>query len=205
MNLECIGIKPNLEYECIYTTISKNGEKNAAPIAFTYLGDWKVKCNIFEGSTTLKNIQDTNRYVVNITQNPLLFVYSTLANLSADYYTADEDDAILINADSYLTVDVLDIKEKNPTQYPIKSEKSVFEITGKIREIIVLNRHVKAFNRGLGCLIDSLVNYTRYDIVDDETKKYFDERLEENQRIINKVADNETIEAIELLKKNQEK
>lgn len=205
MNLENIGIKPNLKYECIYTTISEDGIKDIAPIGFTYLGNSKVTCTIFEGSTTLKNIQETKQYVVNITENPLTFVNATLNNMPQDCYSEDENIAILKDAEAYLIIDVCDIKEKNPSQYPIKNSKTIFEVTGNIKELVVNDENVKAFNRGMGCLIDSLVNYTRYDIVDDETKEFFDKRLEENQRIINKVADNKTIEAIELIKKNQVK
>ncbi|MDO5848719.1 MAG: DUF447 family protein [Methanobrevibacter sp.] len=205
MNLERVGIKPQLKYECIYTTISKDGKKDAAPIGFTYLGNDKVKCSIFEDAQTLKNILDTRRYVVNITQDPMAFAYATIANVPEDYYTNDESIAILKDAPSYLVIDVEDIEEKHAERYPIENDKSRFEITGKIDKFVVNDDSVKAFNRGMGCLIDSLVNYTRYYIVDDEGKKFFDERLEENQRIINKVADSNVIEAMELLKKNQEK
>ena len=204
-DLEEIGVKPELQYETIYTTVSKDKEKNAGAFAFVYLGGDRVKCNIFETSKTLKNILDTEQYVVNITQDPEIFTVATLSNLDKSYFTDDEEVAILKDAGSYLIIDVEEIKEKSPRQYPVKSDGSLFEITGKIRSMKINDPTVKAFNRGFSCLIDSLVNYTRYHLVDDEMKKLFDERLEENQRVINKVSDVKTIEAIELLKKNQEK
>lgn len=55
----------------------------------------------------------------------------------------------------------------------------------------------------MGHLIESLVNYTRYHIVDDEGRDYYDKRLEENMRVINKVASSDIIEAMEILKKSQ--
>lgn len=197
MNLERVGIAPNLQYECIYTTISGDGEKDAAPIGFVYLGDDRVKCTIFEGANTLKNIRETGKYVVNVTQDPMTFAYATIANVPEDYFTEDAGIAILKDVPSYLVIEVLDMKKLN--------ERPVVEITGAIREFVVNDETVKAFNRGMGCLIESLVNYTRYHIVDEEGRKFYDERLEENQRVINKVADSETVRAIELLKKNQEK
>lgn len=197
MNLKNLGIVPKLKYECIYTTISKNGVKDAAPIGFTYLGNKKVHCTIFEDSQTFKNIKETGKYVVNITQDPMTFAYATIANVGEDYFTEDKEIAILKDAPSYLIIEALNINKL--------LERDIYEITGEIKEVIINDDSVKPFNRGIGCLIDSLVNYTRYHIVDEKGKKYFDERLEENQRIINKVADSETIEAIELLKKNQEK
>lgn len=197
MNLENIGIEPELQYECIYTTISEDGKKNAAPIAFIYLGEDNVKCNLFEGSNTLKNIQQTNQYVVNVTQDPMTFAYATIANVPDDYFSDDKEIAILKDAGSYLIVDVVEMNKL--------TDRPIYEIKGKIREFVINDDSIKAFNRGMGSLIESLVNYTRYHIVDDEGRKFYDERLEENQRVINKVADNATIEAIELLKKNQEK
>ena len=58
-DLSKVGIERNLQYECITTTISEDGVKNAGAFAFKYLGEDKVFCRIFEGSKTLKNIQDT--------------------------------------------------------------------------------------------------------------------------------------------------
>lgn len=204
-DLSCVGVVPGLQYETIYTTISDDGVKNAAAIAFVYLGGDRVRCNIFDGSKTFRNISDSGEYVVNITQDPIIFTYSTIAGLDECYFTDDEDRAILRDAGSYLVVDVKEVLEKSPRSYPVKSSRSLFEITGRIKHLEINDPSVKAFNRGLGCLIDSLVNYTRYHLASDEMKKFYDERVEENQRVINKVSDDETIKAIELLKNNQEK
>ncbi len=65
-NLSQVGIEKGLQYECITTTISKDGVKNAGAFAFKYLGDDKVHCHIFEGSKTLKNILDSNEYVLTL-------------------------------------------------------------------------------------------------------------------------------------------
>ncbi len=204
-DLSMIGVESGLQYETVYTTISNDGEKDAAVIGFVYLGGDSVSCSIFEDSQTLKNVMDSGEYVVNITQDPFIFTYCTISGLDECYFTDDEDLAILKDAGSYLIVDVEEVLEKSPRHYPVKSEGSVFEIRGRIRDMEINDSSVKAFNRGFGCLIDSLVNYTRYGLVDDEMKKFYDERLEENQRIINKVGDSGSIKAMELLKNNQEK
>lgn len=125
MNLEDIGIVPNLKYECIYTTISKDGVKNAAPIGFTYLGEDKVKCNIFKEAHTLKNIKETGKYVVNITQDSLTFAYATIDNVPKDYFTEDSEIAILKDAGSYLVVEVTSIEESD--------KRPVFKIAGDIK------------------------------------------------------------------------
>ena len=85
-DLAKLGIEKDLQYECITTTMNKDGVKNAGAFAFIYLGDDRVHCHIFEGSKTLKNILDTNEYVVNVTQDPLVFTYATLNCLGDEYY-----------------------------------------------------------------------------------------------------------------------
>lgn len=204
-DLSIVGIDSDLQYECIYTTINSKKEKNSGAFAFIYLGDDKVMCRIFEGSQTLKNIQETNQYVVNITQDPLIFTESTLSKLDSSYYTDDEDIAILKDAGSYLIIDVDEIKKASPEDFPIKNDTGIFFINGTIRDFVINDESVKAFNRGFSGLIESLVNYDRYKIVDDEKRRYYYDRLKENERIISKVSDDRTKRAMDLIVREYEK
>ena len=205
MNLEKLGIKKDVQYECITTTINKDGIKNAGAFAFQYLGDDKVHCHIFEGSKTLKNILNTNEYVVNITQDPLVFTYATLDCLGDEYYTDDNDIAIIKNTPAYIIVDVENVEIKTPENFPIKGDNNIYFITGKIRKVVVNDENVQAFNRGLASLIECLVNFSRYKIVDDEKRKFYMGKLLENERIINKVSDEKTKNAMAHLKEEYEK
>ncbi len=204
-DLSKVGIEKDIQYECITTTINRDGVKNAGAFAFKYLGDDKVFCRIFEGSKTLKNIQNTNEYVVNITQDPLVFTYATLDCLGDEYYTDDKDIAIIKNSPAYIIVDVEDIEKKTPDDFPIKGDKNIFFITGKIREFVINDKNTQAFNRGLSGLIEGLVNFSRYKIVDDDKRKEYMDRLIENQRVINKVSDEKTQKAMARLKAEYEK
>jgi hypothetical protein len=205
MNLEKLGIKKDVQYECITTTTSKDGIKNAGAFGFKYLGDDKVFCRIFEGSKTLKNILDTNEYVVNITQDPLVFTYATLDCLDDEYFSDDEDIAIIKNTPAYIIVDVVDIEKKTPDDFPIKGDKNIFFITGKITKLVINDETAQAYNRGLSSLIESLVSFSRYKIVDEEKRKAYMDRLCENQRVINKLSDKKTQKAMADLKKEYEK
>ena len=205
IDLSKLGIEKDLQYECITTTVSKDGVKNAAAFAFVYLGGDKVHCHIFEGSKTLKNILDTNEYVVNVTQDPLVFTYATLDCLGDEYFTSDEDIAIIKNTPAYIIVDVVSIEKMSPDDFPIKGDKNIFFITGKIRKFIINDENVQAFNRGLSALIESLVNFSRYKIVDEEKRKEYMDRIIENQRVIDKVSDEKTKKAMAYLKSEYEK
>ena len=204
-NLERIGINTQERYECIYTTIDNEGNKNSAAIGLKYFGDDNVGCRIFEGSKTLDNIKNTKRYVVNITQDPLIFTKSTIGKLPEEYYTDDEDIAILKDAGSYIIVNVVDIQEQKPENTPIDNDQSIYIIKGKIEEVIVNDENIKAFNRGLSGLIECLVNFSRYQIVDDEKRAVYMERVIENNRMIGKIGDEKTKKAMETVKKEYEK
>ena len=204
-DLSKVGVEKDLQYECITTTISKDGVKNAGAFGFVYLGDDKVQCHMFEGSKTLKNILDTNEYVVNITQDSLVFTYATLNCLGDEYYTDDDDIAIIKDTPAYIIVDVEDVEKKTPENTPIKGDNSTYLITGKIRELVINDDSARAFNRGMSGLIEGLVNFSRYKIVGEEQRKVYMDQLLENQRVINKVSDEKTKKAMDYLVKQYEK
>ena len=204
-DLRKLGIEKDLQYECITTTMNKDGVKNAGAFAFIYLGEDKVHCHIFEGSKTLQNILDTNEYVVNITQDPLVFTYATLNCLGDEYYTDDKDMAIIKDTPAYIIVDVENVDVKTPENFPIKGDNSIYFITGKIREVVVNDENIQAYNRGMSGLIEGLVNLSRYKIVDDEKRKEYMDRLIENQCVINKVSDEKTKKAMADLRAEYEK
>ena len=204
-DLESVGIHMNLQYECITTTINSRKEKNSAAFAFIYLGEDKVMCRIFEGSKSLKNIQETKQYVVNITQDPLIFTLSTIDKLPDRYYTNDENIAILKDSSAYLVIDVDEIEMKTPEDFPIKNDTNIYFIKGTIKDFVINDKNAQAFNRGFSSLIESLVNCSRYKIVDGEKKKYYKNRLEENKRIIEKVSDEKTKKAMEILAEEYQK
>ena len=195
-DLAKLGIEKDLQYECITTTLSRDGVKNAGAFAFIYLGDDRVHCHIFEGSKTLKNILDTDEYVVNITQDPLVFTYATLDCLGDEYYTTDSDIAIIKDTPAYIIVDVENIEIRTPENFPIKGDSSIYFIDGKIREVVVNDETAQAYNRGMSGLIEGLVNFGRYKIVDDAKRKEYMDRLIENQRVIEKVSDEKTKKAM---------
>lgn len=200
-----VGIEENLQYECIFTTESKDGIKNAAPFGFTYLGDDKVQCHLFEGSKTLENILYAKEYACNITQDPLVFTYSMLNCLGEEYYCDDTEIPTIKDTPAYIIVDVCDVDIKTPENFPIKGDNSIYFITGKIRDFVINDESARAFNRGLGGLIESLTNFSRYKIVDEDKRKDYLERLYENQRVINKVSDEKTKQVMEKLKEEYEK
>lgn len=204
-DLSKLGIEKDLQYECITTTISDDGVKNAGAFAFTYLGEGKVHCRISEGSKTLKNILDSNEYVVNITQDPLVFTYATLYCLDDEYYETVDGLPVIKNTPAYIIVDVENVEIKTPENFQFKGDDNIYFIYGNIRKLVVNDESVQAYNRGISGLIEGLVNLSRYKIVDDAKRKEYMARLIENQRVIEKVSDEKTKKAMADLRAEYEK
>jgi hypothetical protein len=200
-DLSKVGIEKDLQYECITTTKSSDGIMKAGAFAFQYLGGDKVRCHIFEGSKTLKNIIDTNEYVVNITQDSMVFTYATLNCFDDEFFDDYEGLPIIKNSPAFIIVDVESVEIMSPENFPIKVDNNIHFITGKIRKLVINDETVRAFNRGMPALIESLVNVSRYKIVDEEKRKDYYDRLIENERVINKVSDDKTKKAMEIVKK----
>ncbi|OWT33351.1 hypothetical protein BGI41_02900 [Methanobrevibacter sp. 87.7] len=198
-DLKILGMENGLHYEGIYTTISKDGIKDAAPIGINCKDNNKIGCRIFVGSTTLKNIQETKEFIINITDDPIAFVKSTIGNLDKEDFTNDENIAMMKNADAYIKCKVISIEKMEPIADHINSHGEAYLIDSEVIEIIKNNKCAKALNRGFFSFLESLSNYTRLDIVDKEKQDYYVGRFNENKRIINRVSDDKTKEAMDIL------
>ncbi|AGN16528.1 MULTISPECIES: DUF447 domain-containing protein [Methanobrevibacter] len=204
-DLKSLGMEEGLHYEGIYTTISKDGVKDAAPIGINCKADNEIGCRIFVGSQTLKNIQDTKRYVINITSNPIAFVKATVGNLDEDEFTDDEDVPLMKDAEAYIYCKVNNIEKMEPIADHVNAHGEAYLINARVDKIVKNNPCAKALNRGLCCLIESLTNFTRLDLVDENQQEYYIGRYNENKRVIDRIADNKTKEAMKLLGENMSK
>ena len=111
---------------------------------------------------------------------------------------------IIKNSPAFIIVDVENVEIKTPENFPIKGDNNIYFITGNIREVVINDESARPFNRGLSSLIECLVNVSRYKIVDGEKRKEYFDRLLENERVINKVSDEKTKKAMQIVKKEYE-
>ncbi|MDR2966571.1 MAG: DUF447 family protein [Methanobacteriaceae archaeon] len=203
IDLSSVGMEKGQQYETIITTKNHDGKENASPFGIICKEKDKIICRIFKGSLTLKNISMKREFTVNIINDPLLFTLSTIDNLPEEYFIENSQIAILKDAEAYIKCRVTDIKEGMTHSDPIrKSPASI--VKADVKEIIIKQKCVKAPNRGFYSLIESLVNFTRIDMVNEEKQKYFLNRFRESKRIINKVGSNEEKKAMKILQKTLE-
>ena len=207
IDLRKIGMYKDQQYEVIITTLDKNGNSNAAPFGLRVLEDNEVFLRIFEGGNTIKNIKEKEEFVVNITNDPLMFTLATTNTIPDEYLSrisnktkSNAELAYLTDADAYFICEVKSLKT-SLREDDIKSSDVNF-IKSEVVELNIKNKCVKPLNRAIHALTEALVNYSRINIVDEDTQKYFIERFRESERIIKRVGNEEEKESIQILKDN---
>ena len=197
INLSSIGMEKGKQYETIVTTRNEINEKNAAPIGMICSGKDTVICRIFKGGKTLDNILSQKEFIVNITHDPELFLLSTIGNLHDRYFNEDNS---LKDTDAYFKCEVVKFSEAIKQSDPIKKKGEAIVIKSEVKELIIHN-NVKAFNRGFGYVIESLANFTRFDLVDETQKQEYLKKFKEAKRVVNKIGYKEDIQAMNEIKK----
>ena len=199
-SVESIGIKAGGKYETIYTTMNKAGKLDAAPIGLKCVDDYAVLARIFEGSKTLENIKETGIFVVNITRDPSVFARSLYGNLDEDEFVRDDDIAYMKNADAYFIALVKSIEDSEIGKDHVNDGAKFSIINAECIKIIINTPGTKALNRGIFAFLESLVDYSRIDIIDDEKKDEYIRKFKENERLIEVVAEDDVKEAMKDLK-----
>ena len=197
INLNSIGMEKGRQYETIITTTNPDGTKNAAPIGVIYAGDDEIITRIFKGSHTLDNMIREKEFIVNITHDPELFTISLLGNLPQNYFN---DDCSLKCGDAHFKCNAINFTEAVKQSDPIKKRGEAIVSRSKVSDIVI-NKPVKAMNRGFGYVIESLANLTRFDLVDDVQKEKYVARFKESYRVVLKVGRKEDIKAMKEIKK----
>lgn len=197
INLNLIGMDRGKQYETIITTANCENVQNAAPIGVLCSGKDTILCRIFKGGKTLNNIISQREFTVNITHDPELFTLSTIGNLSSEYFSNDNS---LRGVDAYFKCEVIDIKEAVKQSDPIRKKGEANVIKSKVTEMVI-NKEVQALNRAFSCLIETLANFTRFDLVDEEKKQYYLTRFRECSRVVNKVGGKEEKQSMGEIKK----
>ena len=207
IDLTKIGMYKDQQYEVIITTIDNNGKSNAAPFGLRVLDDNEVFLRIFEGGTTIKNIKEKEEFIVNVTTDPLMFTLATTNTIPDEYLTrisnktqSSNELAYLTDADAYFICEVKSLKT-SLREDDIKSSDVNF-IKSEVVELNIKNKCVKPINRAIHALTEALVNYSRINIVDEDTREYFLERFLESERIIKRVGNEEEKGSIQILKEN---
>jgi hypothetical protein len=86
---------------------------------------------------------------------------------------------------------------------PIRNKGEALVIKSEVVDMVI-NKETAAFNRGFGYVIESLTNFSRFDLVEGEEKEFYVKRFREAYRIVNKVGTRQDIQAMHKIKKELE-
>ena len=197
VNLDSIGMEKGRQYETIITTKNEDGTKNAAPIGVLCAGENRIVNRIFKGIHTLDNILREKEFIVNITHDPEVFKTSTLGNLPQSHFN---DNMSLKCADAYFKCEAVSFTEAVKQSDPIKKKDEAIVFKSEVVDLVINNK-TRAMNRGFGYVIESLANFTRFDLVDDAKKEEYLTRFKEAYRVVLKVGRKEDIKAMREIKK----
>ena len=194
LNLESVGMKRGMLYETIITSLNLDKTPNAAPIGVICKDKDEIVVYLHEGSSTVSNIENNGNFIVNILKDPQVFVDSTVGDLDADYFTYQDGNYSIKDADAFFEVKVKDIKEvEREDQFGISKTTIV---RGEVLEIVKGKQCVEPLNRAIYGVVEALVYLTRKDMVIGETEKLYNLRMKEISRIVNKVGSKEHKNAI---------
>lgn len=202
-NLNSLNMKKGQLYETIVTTrthidensnIGSENKNNAAPIGVLCKNPQQIVLYLYEGTHTLKNIQENRKFIVNITKDPLIFTKSTLGDVDEGYFVNYKDFPYLKNADAFFIARVENIKEINRKNGFGSSKMSI--VTANVEEIVQVHPNIIPLNRGIYAVIESLIHYTRLELADEKTKEKYWLRIKEMNRVAQKVGSPEEKKAL---------
>jgi uncharacterized protein len=185
LNLGSVGMRKGMLYETVVTTKNRDGSPNAAPIGVTCTGQGEVALHLHQGSRTVQNVKAEGRFVVNILKDPVLFVESTLGNLSQNSFDKYNQDFHVKNADAFFIAEVTHIKDVEKEDQFGVSTATVLK--AEVRDLVKKSDCVEPINRAIYGIIEALVYLTRMDMVSGDMEKLYRHRMSEISRIVNKV------------------
>lgn len=143
-------------YEAIITTYDQQNQPNAAPMGFSITKEKQVIIRPFKESDTYKNLRHQKKCVVNITNDPDLFVKSTLFQdlLTDEFYINSKIiNAPILKACKGNHIALKVIKEKR------EEERGIFYC--EIIKVELSRESIQPHTRAFSSLIEILIHTTR--------------------------------------------
>lgn len=189
LDLISIGMERGLLYETIVTTVNDDRTPNAAPIGIICKNSKEVVAYLHHGSKTVRNIKRNHNFIVNILKDPMIFVESTLGDLSNNYFEQYLNEFYIKNTDAFFIAHVTSLKDVEKKDNFGVSTTTV--LTAEISHVIKKKENVEPLNRAIYGIIEGLVYLTRMEMVSGQMEKLYRHRMMEISRIVNKVGGEE--------------
>lgn len=193
MSITTLPFQSEIIYEAIITTFDRKNKPNAAPMGFTITKEKQVIIRPFKESDTYKNLQHQKACIVNITNDPDLFVKSTLFQdlLTDDFYNKSK----MINAPILKACkgNHIVLKVANETE---EEERGIFYCDIINAELCKENvqPHTRAFSSLIEILIHTtrVIHFSRIKRPNDSNVKQLRELIKHHSQIISRVTNKDS-------------
>lgn len=184
--LYSLGMEKGLLYETIITTRNSDGTPNAAPIGVICKDYDEIVFYLHKGSKTFDNVLREKSFHVNILNDPMVFVKSTIGNLDSEEFQSNEGDGFFIkSAEAFFRAEVT--SEKLVHRKDHLGTFTTYVIRARVLRMVKNHEHVQPLNRAIYGIIEALVYISRIDIVSEDEKKTYLGQISEISRLVNKV------------------
>lgn len=197
-DITSIGLMKGQLYETIVSTRNEDGTPNAAPMGLIVKNAHEVVFYFYPGSRTAENVKRDGLFAVNISEDPLTFVECTIGNPPGSSFQQDGDLFYLKSSDAYFTARV--IKEKVGPRKDRLGSTELTIIQARVEAVVKLVECVHPINRAIYGIIEALVNLTRMEMADSETRQVYLNRMSEISRLVNRVGSVKDKEALKRIK-----
>ena len=160
VDLTELGFQKGIIAETIISTYNKDGTPNAAPMGATMQDPSRVTLNLFNSSSTLKNIK-VNRYAVaNLTSNIDLFYKTTFKEANPNCKLPQEwfENAKLVNAPKLHAADAV-VEMSVDDLSPFGKEKTTVVLNVKLVE--VAKKCPQVYCRAMSATLEAIIHATR--------------------------------------------
>lgn len=176
-------------YEVLIATDNKDGTCNIKPFGIKYENN-HFTLNLFPNKTLL-NIKNNKHFTLIFTQDSLLFTKSLFGFLSTDDLKKTYYSSVLCEVVKFSDKTIIDNYGENITTTIMANPVKILED----------KKTMPLINRATTNIIELLVEFSRYDFMDVDSKNNFIKKLDSTENLIKKIGNKKHYKSIELIKK----
>lgn len=187
------NLEENITMEVLVSTVNGDGTCNVRPFGARYDGHNFI-LNLFPNKSLL-NIKNTGKLTIYFTQDVLLFTRALISRVSRD--------ELLGNVD-YSFVCEVTCMESTITD-DIYGNIFITKIIAEPVKIMEYNRKLPIINRATNQILELLIDFSRYHLMDVDARNNFNEKLIQTEKLIIKTGNEKHIKALKTIKKEFKK
>lgn len=186
----------NMEEDTIYEVLitSKGDDIHTKPFGIK-INNNKLILNLYPNKT-LSNLKKNNSFLVQFTSNPLLYTKALFNELDVNDYS---EDYTLKDVSCVLKAKTIELKEHKVEDKFGKN--SITTIISDIIDISIKKNQIPVINRATNLLIELLIDYTRYNFMNEVQKNYYIDKILKYENLIRKAGNYNHIQSLRIIKK----